>query len=68
MTVKERLDNVKKLMDSKLWHEADKEIDAIYEDYCTNDSVKFTDADDNRMFRYIDIISQRLYCIRMTQM
>jgi hypothetical protein len=68
MTVKERLDNVKKLMDYKLWHKADKEIDAIYEDYCSNDSVEFTEADDDRMFRYIEIISHRLYCERMARM
>lgn len=68
MSVKERLDHVKELMEYKLWHKADEEIDAIYEDYCSNEDVVFTDADDDRMFRYIDKISHFLYCERMARM
>lgn len=64
-SIKQRLDEVKKCMDYKCWHAADKKIDAIYEDYCSNPDVEFTDADDNRMFRYLEEISHKLYCERM---
>ena len=61
MTVKQRLNEIKKLIKFKLYHIADKKVDALYEDFCS-DNVKMTNTEEEQMFYYIDLISQALYC------
>lgn len=59
-TIDERLEEITALYNFRLFHLADKKIDALYEDY-TQDRVEMNEDQTEWMFNLIDGISMALY-------
>lgn len=55
-----RLEEVVNMVNFKLYHEADKKIDGIYEDF-TKGRIQLDENQENLMFELIDKISRYLY-------
>lgn len=55
-----RLEEITELYNFKLFHVADKRIDALYEDY-TQDRIEMNETQIEWMFNLIDVISTALY-------
>ena len=59
-TPDKRLEEVIVMINFKLYHDADKRIDGIYEDF-TRGRIELTEDQENLMFELIDKISRYLY-------
>ena len=59
-TVDDRLEEVITLMNFRLYHEADAKLDAIYDEF-TSDDLEMTEAQEELMFELIDRLSTVLY-------
>lgn len=58
--INKRLEEITELCNFRLFHVADKKIDALYEDY-TQDRVEMNEDQTEWMFNLIDRISTALY-------
>lgn len=58
--INKRLEEITELYNFRLFHVADKKIDALYEDY-TQDRVEMNETQTEWMFNLIDAISTALY-------
>ena len=59
-TIDERLEEITELCNFRLFHVADKKIDALYEDY-TRDRVEMNEYQTEWIFNLIDRISTAIY-------
>ena len=57
----ERLAEIKELIKFRLYHVADKKVDALYEDWAQG-VIKLSERQEWLMFKFIDQIANHLYC------